>query len=114
VIASLNGTTPGGWVRYAKHLADAGAACHRAQLYDSVVDPSVTAADAERRYLELVEEVKAEISVPLAVKLGPWFTAFAHFARQLQTQAPTGWCCSTGCTSPTSTSRRSRWCRVSR
>lgn len=84
VIASLNGTTPGGWVRYAKHLADAGAHAIELNLYDSVVDPSVTAADAERRYLELVEEVKAEISVPLAVKLGPWFTAFAHFARQLQ------------------------------
>ena len=84
VIASLNGTTPGGWVRYAKHLADAGAHAIELNLYDSVVDPSVTAADAERRYLELVEEVKAEISVPLAVKLGPWFTAFAHFAHQLE------------------------------
>jgi len=84
VIASLNGTTPGGWVRYAKHLADAGAHAIELNLYDSVVDPSVSAADAERRYLELVEEVKAEISVPLAVKLGPWFTALAHFARQLQ------------------------------
>jgi len=84
VIASLNGTTPGGWVRYAKHLADAGADAIELNLYDSVVDPSVTAADVERRYLELVEEVKAEISVPLAVKLGPWFTAFAHFAQRLQ------------------------------
>lgn len=84
IIASLNGTTPGGWVRYAKHLADAGAHAIELNLYDSVVDPSVSAADAERRYLELVEEVRAEISVPLAVKLGPWFTAFAHFARRLQ------------------------------
>jgi len=80
VIASLNGTTPGGWVRYAKHLADAGANAIELNLYDVVADPHESAADVERRYLELIEEVKAEIHVPLAVKLSPWFTALAHFA----------------------------------
>jgi len=84
VIASLNGTSPGGWVRYAKHLADAGAHAIELNLYDIVVDTQITAAEIERRYVELVEEVKAEISVPLAVKLGPWFTAFGNLAAQLQ------------------------------
>lgn len=83
VIASLNGTSPGGWVRYAKHLADAGAHAIELNLYDIVVDTSVTAADIERRYVELVEEVKAEIDIPLAVKLGPWFTAFGNLAAKL-------------------------------
>ncbi len=84
VIASLNGTSPGGWVRYAKHLVDAGAQAIELNLYDVVVDPQVTAADVERRYIELVEEVRAEITVPLAVKLSPWFTALGHLAVQLQ------------------------------
>ncbi|MFZ4719675.1 MAG: dihydroorotate dehydrogenase-like protein [Ilumatobacteraceae bacterium] len=84
VIASLNGTTPGGWVRYAKHLADAGADAIELNLYDVVVDPTIPSADVEHRYIELVEEVRAEISVPLAVKIGPWFTALGNFAVRLQ------------------------------
>lgn len=84
VIASLNGTTPGGWVRYAKHLADAGAHAIELNLYDVVVDPAMSAADVERRYIELIEEIKAEIAVPLAVKLSPWFTALVNFATQAQ------------------------------
>lgn len=84
VIASLNGTSPGGWVRYAKHLADAGAQAIELNLYDVVVDPQVTSAEVEHRYVELVEEVRAEITVPLAVKLSPWFTALGHLAVQLQ------------------------------
>ncbi len=90
VIASLNGTTPGGWVRYAKHLADAGAHAIELNLYDVIVDPRPNAADVERRYLDLVEEVKAEIKIPLAVKLGPWFTALAHFAVALQNAGADG------------------------
>ena len=84
VIASLNGTTPGGWVRYARHLADAGAQAIELNLYDVVVDPGQSAAEVERRYLELVEEVKLEIKIPLAVKISPWFTALAHFAVALE------------------------------
>lgn len=84
VIASLNGTSPGGWVRYARHLADAGAHAIELNLYDVVVDPAITSAEVERRYVELVEEVRAEIKVPLAVKLSPWFTALGNFAVQLQ------------------------------
>jgi dihydroorotate dehydrogenase (fumarate) len=84
VIASLNGTSPGGWVRYARHLADAGAHAIELNLYDVVVDPSITSAEVERRYIELVEEVRAEISVPLAVKLSPWFSALGNLALQLQ------------------------------
>jgi dihydroorotate dehydrogenase (fumarate) len=90
VIASLNGTTPGGWVRYARHLADAGAHAIELNLYDVVVDPSQSAADVERRYIELVEAVRAEIEIPLAVKVGPWFTAFAHFAVALQSAGADG------------------------
>jgi dihydroorotate dehydrogenase (fumarate) len=84
VIASLNGTSPGGWVRYAKHLADAGADAIELNLYDVVVDPTISSSEVENRYVELVEEVRAEISVPLAVKLSPWFTALGNLAVRLQ------------------------------
>lgn len=84
VIASLNGTTTGGWVRYAHHLVDAGAQAIELNLYDVVVDPMHSAADVERRYLELVQAVRAEIKVPLAVKLSPWFTALGNFVRGLE------------------------------
>ncbi len=84
VIASLNGTSPGGWVKYARNLEDAGAQAIELNVYDVIVDPRVSAADVEKRYLELVEEVRAEVKVPLAVKLGPWFTSLGHFALALQ------------------------------
>jgi dihydroorotate dehydrogenase (fumarate) len=84
VIASLNGVSPGGWVRYARHLAEAGAHAIELNLYDVVVDATIGSAEVERRYVELVQEVKAEIHVPLAVKLGPWFTALGNVALQLQ------------------------------
>ena len=83
VIASLNGTSPGGWVRYARLLEDAGADALELNIYDVVVDPALTAADVEARYAELVAEVKAQVRVPVAVKLGPWFTAPLAFARSL-------------------------------
>jgi dihydroorotate dehydrogenase (fumarate) len=84
VIASLNGVSPGGWVHYARHLADAGAHAIELNLYDVAVDPHESAADVERRYLELVEEVRAEITVPLAVKICPSFTSLSNFAVNLR------------------------------
>ena len=79
VIASLNGTSPGGWVHYARSLESAGAHAIELNIYDVVVDPHANSSDVERRYLDLVEEVRAEVTVPLAVKLGPWFTSLATF-----------------------------------
>jgi dihydroorotate dehydrogenase (fumarate) len=90
VIASLNGATPGGWVQYARHLESAGAQAIELNVYDVIVDPSLSAADVERRYIELVEEVRAEVRVPLAVKLGPWFTSLGHFAVALQSAGVDG------------------------
>lgn len=84
VIASLNGTTPGGWVTYARNLESAGAHAIELNVYDVIVDPRRSAADVEKQYLELVQEVRAEVKVPLAVKLGPWFTSLGHFALELQ------------------------------
>ena len=89
VIASLNGTTSGDWVRYARHLADAGVHAIKLTLY-AVTNPRQSAADVEGRYIEIVEEVRAEMRIPLAVKVGPWFTALANVAAALQNAGADG------------------------
>jgi dihydroorotate dehydrogenase (fumarate) len=83
VVASLNGTTRGGWVRYAARLADAGADAIELNVYDVITDPRVTALDVEDRVVDLVSAVRAEVAVPVAVKIGPWFSALANMAAKL-------------------------------
>jgi dihydroorotate dehydrogenase (fumarate) len=83
VIASLNASTPGGWVRYAKVLADAGADAIELNLYRVAADPSATAVDVETADLGLVNAVRATVTVPLAVKLSPYYSATANFARRV-------------------------------
>jgi dihydroorotate dehydrogenase (fumarate) len=83
IIASLNGTSEGGWIRYAKLIEEAGADALEMNIYSVVADPDVTAEQVESRYLELVSAVRHEISIPLAVKVGPFFTAFANTAQRL-------------------------------
>lgn len=83
VIASLNGTTPGGWIEHSARMADAGADAIELNPYLVAADPTVTAADVEERLLELVAEVCAEVEVPVAVKLSPWFSALAHLVGRL-------------------------------
>jgi dihydroorotate dehydrogenase (fumarate) len=70
-------------VKYARYLQDAGAHAIELNLYDVIVDPKRSAADVERGYVELVEEVRAEVQVPLAVKLVPWFTSLGHLALEI-------------------------------
>jgi len=80
VIASLNATTPGGWVRYARLMQDAGADALELNLYRVAADPRRTAAGIEAADLELVAAVRASVSIPLGVKLSPYYTALAGFA----------------------------------
>lgn len=83
VIASVNGRSPGGWVRYARELQDAGASAIELNMYDVAADPTMTAAQVEAGYLELVAEVRASVDVPVAVKVSAYFTSFANFATGL-------------------------------
>ena len=84
VVASLNGTTPGGWTLYAKRLADAGADALELNLYD-IVTQALQSSDAiERRQLTLVEAVVSAVTVPVAVKLSPFYTALPAFVRRLE------------------------------
>jgi dihydroorotate dehydrogenase (fumarate) len=90
VLASLNGVTPGGWIAYARLLEEAGADGLELQVYHAVSDMSMSAAEVERRVIEIVGEVKRSLRIPVAVKLAPHLTAFAHFARQLDTAGADG------------------------
>ena len=80
VIASLNAATLGGWVSTARRLQDAGADALELNLYHLAADPRRTAAEMEAVDLELIAAVRASISIPLAVKLSPYYSAFANFA----------------------------------
>ena len=83
VIASLNGCTPGGWISHALLMEQAGADAIELHLYHAASDPDTNSAEVERQMLQIVWEVKGELSIPVAVKLSPLFTAFANFAVQV-------------------------------
>lgn len=85
VIASLNGVTPGGWIEYAKLLEQAGADGLELHIYHAASDMSLSAAEVERQATDIVREVKKIVTIPVAVKMAPLLTAFAHFAHQLDT-----------------------------
>ncbi len=83
VIASINGSSKGGWVRYAKMMQDAGADALELNVYFVAANLEMTGRDVEARYLDLVSEVKQSISIPLAVKIGPYFSAMGNMGVQL-------------------------------
>ncbi len=83
VFASLNGSTAGGWTSYARLMEEAGADAIELDLYHAASDPTMSGAEVERNMIQIVSDVKRELSIPVAVKLSPLFTAFAHFAHQL-------------------------------
>ena len=83
VIASLNGSSPGGWIEYARLMQEAGADALEINLYEIPADQSATAEEVEARHAEVVAAVRRATSLPLAVKIGPFFTAPAHVAARL-------------------------------
>jgi len=83
VIASLNGVSPGGWTRYARLLQDAGASALELNLYRVAADIATPGTQIEAEQLELVEAVDKVLMIPLAVKVGPYYSAFGHFAAGL-------------------------------
>lgn len=90
VIPSLNGTTTGGWMRYASMLQEAGADAIELNCYMLATDPKHSADDVEHRYLELLAAVKETVSIPVALKLSPYFSSLAHFAKRLDAQGVDG------------------------
>jgi dihydroorotate dehydrogenase (fumarate) len=83
VIASLNGVTPGGWTTYAQAIQDAGAVAIELNVYYLPGDPNVSGREVERRHLEILQRVKGAVTLPVAVKLSPYFSSTGEMARQL-------------------------------
>jgi dihydroorotate dehydrogenase (fumarate) len=83
VLASLNGATSGGWVKFAKEIEQAGADALELNTYSLPTDPRVTSAAIEDGIVDLVRQVKKSTKLPIAVKLSPQFTSIPHLAAQL-------------------------------
>jgi dihydroorotate dehydrogenase (fumarate) len=84
VIASLNGSSPGGWIEYAALLERAGADAIELNLYSIPTRPDVTSAQIEDGYVEVVRAVRASVKIPLAVKISPYFTSLANMTKRLE------------------------------
>lgn len=83
VIGSLNGVTPGGWSRYATAMQDAGAAAIELNIYYLPGDPHITGQQVEQRHIDVLESVKQAVTVPVAVKLSPYFSSIGEVATRL-------------------------------
>jgi dihydroorotate dehydrogenase (fumarate) len=83
IIASLNGTSPGGWIDYAARIQQAGADALELNIFYIPNDISMPAAEVEQAYVDVVESVSRAVTIPVAVKLGPYFSNIAHMAARL-------------------------------
>lgn len=83
VIGSLNGVSTGGWTLYAQILADKGVDALELNIYLIAADVTMSSEDVEKSYLDLVETVKKSVDLPLAVKIGPYFSSLGSMARRL-------------------------------
>jgi dihydroorotate dehydrogenase (fumarate) len=88
VIASLNGVSLGGWLHYARLMQQAGADALELNVYALATDPDESSTNIEAHTLEMVRAVRSAVTVPLAVKLSPFYTSFAHFAQRLDEIGP--------------------------
>ncbi len=82
IIASLNGSSVGGWTRYAKQIEDVGADALECNIYFLATDPKVSSSEIEQRYLDIVAAVKSVVSIPVAVKISPFFSNMANMAKR--------------------------------
>jgi dihydroorotate dehydrogenase (fumarate) len=83
VIASLNGVTPEGWTDYARSMQDAGAAAIELNVYYPTGDPEISGREVEQRHIDVLRRVKDAVSVPVSVKLGPYFSSVGEMACRL-------------------------------
>jgi len=90
VIASLNGHTPGGWTSIARQFQDAGADAIELNVYFLAASVDDTSAEVERRYVDLVASVTGQVSIPVAVKVSPYFSAMANMASRLHQAGASG------------------------
>ncbi len=90
VIASLNGASTGGWIQYAAKMSQAGADALELNIYTIPTDPEVPGERIEHGYCDLVRDVKASVKIPVAVKIGPYFSSMANMAKRLEKSGADG------------------------
>lgn len=83
IIASLNGFSRGGWVEYARLMQEAGADAIELNVYYVPTNPDMPGSVVEQNYIDILREVKAEVSIPVAIKLSPYFSNMANMAKRL-------------------------------
>jgi dihydroorotate dehydrogenase (fumarate) len=90
IIASLNGSTRTGWTNFAKQIQQAGADALELNIYSIPTDLDLPGAEVEQSYIDIVEAVKSEVTIPVAVKLSPFFSNFANMAKRLDDAGAAG------------------------
>ncbi len=90
IIASLNGKSLGGWIEYAKKIEEAGADALELNIYRLATDTKASSFDIEKNYIEIVKTVKSSVNIPIAVKIGPFFSSTAWMADQLSNAGADG------------------------
>jgi dihydroorotate dehydrogenase (fumarate) len=83
IIGSLNGVSTGGWIEYARKIEEAGASALELNVYYIPTDLNMTGAEVEQMYLDILRDVKNVVSIPVAIKLSPYFSATANMAHRL-------------------------------
>jgi dihydroorotate dehydrogenase (fumarate) len=90
IIASLNGSSVGGWTEYAKKIQQAGADALELNIYYIPTDPDLSGEVVEETYINILRAVRSEVTIPVAVKLSPFFSNFANMARRLDQAGANG------------------------
>src|SRR5271169_784349 len=90
IIASLNGTTVGGWTQYAQQIEQAGADALECNIYSIPTDPELASIAVEQQYLDILKAVKSAVTIPVAVKLSPFFSNMANMAKRLDEAGANG------------------------
>jgi dihydroorotate dehydrogenase (fumarate) len=90
IIGSLNGVSIGGWMEYARYIQEAGADALELNIYNIATDPMLTGVMVEQIYLDVVHAVCSAVSIPVAVKVGPYFSSFANMAHSLSVVGASG------------------------
>jgi dihydroorotate dehydrogenase (fumarate) len=83
IIASLNGSSVGGWTDYAKQMQQAGADAIELNIYYIAADPNLSSAEVEQTYIDILKAVKSAVTIPVAIKLSPFFSNLANLAKRL-------------------------------
>ncbi|MEJ2621899.1 MAG: dihydroorotate dehydrogenase-like protein [Candidatus Thiodiazotropha sp.] len=90
VIASLNGTTPGGWITHATEMQQAGADAIELNIYQVAADIETSGSEIEQRYIELLHQLEQRVDLPINMKLSPAFSAMANMVKKLETAGADG------------------------